>query len=274
MSVKWMSLWEFLIFLGLLGCAGAPGPGEYPVAAGLASTAPAKYPVPDESPVSETKTARRVIREGELRFATSNRNATQTEILGLVKAHHGYLSDDREQRDSDRLEQTMTVRVPAGEFDEFLAEVSASVAHLDKREIHAIDVTAEFVDVEARLKTKKETESRYRELLAQAKSVEEILKIEEQIDKLRAEIESAEGRLRLMQDRESYSTLAVSFYEEFTKAAGLQNRVIHNFSLGWHFAVEITIGVVTLWPLILLALIVFLGTRWFNRKRISKKVSS
>lgn len=273
MSVKWMSIPEFLILLGLLGCAGASAPSEYPAAAGLVS-APAKSPVSDETPVAETKTARRVIREGELRFETSNRNATRTEILGFVKSHHGYLADDREQRDSERLEQTMTVRVPSGEFDLFLADVTAGVTHFDKREIHAIDVTAEFVDVEARLKTKKETESRYRELLSQAKSVEEILKIEEQIDKLRAEIESIEGRLRLMQDRESYSTLTVSFYEEFAKATGFRNRVLQNFSLGWHFVVELTIGVVTLWPLMLLTLVVFLGTRWFNRKLMPKKVKS
>ena len=63
MSVKWMSIPEFLILLGLLGCAGASGPGEYPAAAGLVS-APAKSPVSEQTPVAETKTARRVIREG------------------------------------------------------------------------------------------------------------------------------------------------------------------------------------------------------------------
>jgi hypothetical protein len=66
MSVKWMSIPEYLILsglLGLLGCAGASGPGEYPAAAGLVS-APAKSPVSDETPVTDTKTTRRGIREG------------------------------------------------------------------------------------------------------------------------------------------------------------------------------------------------------------------
>ena len=116
-------------------------------------------------------------------------------------------------RNQNTLENSITIRIPSEEFDGLLADVSAGVTHFDKREIRALDVTAEFVDVEARLKTKKETELRYRELLTQAKTVEEILKIEEQVDKLRAELESTEGRLRLMKDRESYSTLGVSFYE-------------------------------------------------------------
>jgi hypothetical protein len=172
------------------------------------------------------------------------------------------------------LEQTMTIRVPSAEFDGLLADVSAGVTHFDRREIRALDVTAEFVDIEARLKTKKETESRYRELLTQAKSVEEILKIEEQVDKLRAEIESTEGRLRLMKDRENYSTLAVSFYESSAKAAGFWNRVRGNFLLGWETVVEFTIAVVVMWPLMFLTSFGLLAVWWFNRKPMTKKVTS
>ena len=184
------------------------------------------------------------------------------------------MADDREERNSDSIEQTMTIRVPSEEFDGLLADVSAGVTDFDKREIRALDVTAEFVDMEARLKTKKETETRYRELLTQAKSVEEILQIEEQVDKLRAEIESTEGRLRLLLDRESFSTLAVSFYESSIRMTGFWNRVLGNFLLGWQTVVEFTIAVVVLWPLIFLTSFGLLVVWWFNWKPLTKKVTS
>ena len=212
-----------------------------------------------------------MIREGELRFETNDRNATRTSIQGFVNAHQGYLADDREQRDSEVLEQTMTIRVPSSEFEELLHDVSRGVPHFDKREVRAIDVTEEYVDIEARLKTGKETESRYRELLKQANSVEEILKIEEQIDKLRADIESTEGRLRLLKDRESYSTLTVTFYESFSRSAGFLARVTNNFSLGWRVVVEFTIAIVTLWPLILLTSLGLMAVWWFNRNLWRKR---
>lgn len=274
MSVKWMATSGFLLLLATSGCGKDFEPGEYTVASVLTAAVPAKSPIADEAPSGEMKTARRVIREGELRFETTDRNVTRTEILGFVKTHHGYLADDREQRNSNTLEHTMTIRVPSEEFDGLLVDISAGVTDFDKREIRTLDVTEEFVDVEARLKTKKETELRYREILTQAKTVEEILKIEEQVDKLRAEIESIEGRLRLLKDRESYSTLAVSFYESSERTASFWNRLFDNFGLGWQTVVEFTIAVVVIWPLILLASLGLLTVWWFNRKPMPKKVTS
>ncbi len=275
MSVKWLSLSGFLLLLAPLGCSGeSGGPAEYVTASVLSAALPGISPASDEVLSGETKAARRVIHEGELRFETSDQKATRIEILSLVKTHQGYLAEDREQRSSNSLEQTMTIRVPSEQFDGLLAGVSAGVTHFDKREIRALDVTAEFVDIEARLKTKKETESRCRELLTQAKSVEEILKIEEQIDKLRADIESTEGRLRLMRDRESFSTLAVSFYESTTLSAGFWHRVRGNFMLGWQTVVEFTIAIVVLWPLMFLVSSGLLIVWWFNRKPMIKRVSS
>lgn len=274
MSVKWTTFLGLLVLTAINGCSGQTGPGDYALPSAVNSTIAKKSPEPDEAPSGETKTARRVIREGELRFETTDRNATRAEILGFVKAHQGYLSNDREHRNFDNLEQLMTIRVPSAEFDDLLNDVSAGVTHFDKREIRVLDVTAEYVDIDARLKTRKETESRYRELLTQAKSIEEILKIEEQADKLRAEIESAEGRLRLMKDRESYSTLAVSFYESSAKATGFGARVKENFLLGWQTVVEFTIAVVVLWPLIFLISLGLLTVWWFNRKPVAKKVTS
>ena len=273
MSVKWLAISGFLLVVSFLGCANQSDPAEYVTASVLSAAMPVKSAGPDEVPSGESKTARRVIREGELRFETADQKATRVGILGFVKTHQGYLADDREQRSSNSLEQTMTIRVPSEQFDRLLADVSAGVTHFDKREIRALDVSAEFVDIEARLKTKKETESRYRELLTQAKCVEEILKIEEQIDKLRAEIESTEGRLRLMKDRESFSTLAVSFYESTTMSAGFWHRVRGNFLLGWQTVVEFTIAIVVLWPLMFLVSSGLLIIWWFNRKPIAKKVT-
>ena len=79
-------------------------------------------------------------------------------------------------------------------------------------------------EIEQCSKTKKEVEARYRELLTRATSVEEILKIEEQIGNIRTEIESAEGRLRYLSNQVQYSTLHVTFYEKYSNF-GFWNKI-------------------------------------------------
>jgi hypothetical protein len=273
MRVKWVAVYLLVVHAVIGGCGSPEGLGEFAITSAVNPVLAAKPQATDEFPNAATKSARHVIREGELRFETDDRASTRTAILGFVNEHEGYLADDRELRNSDVLEQTMTIRVPSAGFEELLNDVSRGVPHFDKREIQAIDVTEEYVDIEARLKTKKETESRYRELLKQANSVEEILKIEEQIDKLRAEIESTEGRLRLMTDRESYSTLRVSFYEAFARSAGFWTRVGNNFILGWTVVVEGTIAIVTIWPLLLMTLLGSLAVYGHHRRTSMRKVT-
>ena len=73
--------------------------------------------------------------------------------------------------------------------------------------IDSQDVTEEYIDITARLKTKKELEARYLELLKKANKVEEIVSIEKEIGNLRSDIESIEGRLRYINNAVAYSTL-------------------------------------------------------------------
>ena len=92
MSVKWTTSLGLLLTV-IAGCSAQSGPGDYALASAGNSTITTKSPEPDETPSGETKTARRVIREDELRFETTNRNATRTEILGFVQAHRGNIEN-------------------------------------------------------------------------------------------------------------------------------------------------------------------------------------
>ena len=260
------------------GCAGQATPesrhsSEMPTLAPLQNEGFAS--IDDSKAAEETappiKTPQHIIREGELRFETADRAKTRQEILSFVETHKGYLSDDSEQRSSHQLdqhvEQLMVIRVPPANFVGLLEDVSRGVQRFDVRNIQAIDVTEQFVDTEARLRARKETENRYRELLKQANTVEDVLKIEQQIDKLRTEIESTEGHLRLLQDRESFSTLRITFYEPRAATTDFSHRFSGNLAAGWRGLVEVALALAAIWPLLLIGgLITFL-----LRKRIIRE---
>ena len=121
------------------------------------------------------------------------------------------------------------------------------------------DVTEEFVDGLARLKIKKETEQTYLKILSQAKTVKDILDVQNQIQDLRSDIEAIEGRLRYLQKSVNYSTLNISMYQIinssiarpsfFTKALNAVKEGIGLFS-------DIIIGILYLWIFILIIIAV------------------
>jgi Flp pilus assembly protein TadB len=72
------------------------------------------------------------------------------------------------------------------------------------------DVTEEFIDLEARIKTQKALESQFLEIMKQAHKVEDALEVQRQIAEVRTEIEKLEGRKRFLENRATLSTITVN----------------------------------------------------------------
>ena len=210
---------------------------------------------------------KKLIKEGDIYFESAKLSETRKQINEAVKRFDAYISKENEQTYRNRMSQTLVIRVPAVHFDDLVAEISRGVKKFDRKSIETTDVTEEYLDIELRITIKKETEARYRQLLTQAKTVKDILAIEEQIGKLRAEIESIEGRLKYLQDRIAYSTLTVTFYEKISAPIGFSSKFSLGLQNGWKNFVWFVIGLVHIWPFILLALLGIFGIGVYRRKR-------
>jgi hypothetical protein len=118
-------------------------------------------------PVKEIKnyTERKLIKEGSLSYETNNVNDTKTRIEKKAKEMNGYISKEYSSDLENRFEYTIEVRIPSDKFDSFVSALSSTIIKLDNKNIQVQDVTEEYVDVEARLKTKKEVMDRYTDLL-------------------------------------------------------------------------------------------------------------
>ncbi len=107
----------------------------------------------------------------------------------------------------------ITVRVPVDQFYQFI-EWCKELGTLENEEVNGYDVTMEYTDLEARLNSLKATEQRYLEILAQARTVDEILQVERELSRIRSEIESLEGRLRYLEHHVEMATVTVNLREE------------------------------------------------------------
>ncbi|WP_197275406.1 DUF4349 domain-containing protein [Nonlabens sp. YIK11] len=216
-------------------------------------------------------TDRKLITNGRIEFETNDISQTRNNIITAVNKHRGYIAADEESSSTGRKTNTITIRVPSKNFDNLLSDATAGVDRLDYKTINVKDVTEEFLDVEARLKTKKELEGRYLEILEQAKNVTDILEIERQIAVLRSDIESFEGRLKYLENQVSYSTLHISFYESTPELSYNKNRFSESFANGWDNLVWFFIGLINIWPFIIVLIALVILFRYLRRRRRIRK---
>ena len=229
------------------------------------------------TPSSEDATVvieRKVIKEGEIRFETSSVEETKLFISQAVQELNGYISKEDVNYYKSVIEHRLVIRIPSSYFDQFLDEITRDVIKIDSKTINVIDVTEEYIDINARLETKKEIEIRYKELLKQAVKVEEILAIEKEIGTLREEIEAVEGRLNYLTDRIDLSIITVSYYQKSKPSFDFISKLEDALTNGWKGLLWFLIGLTHIWPFILIfALGVFLLIR-IKRKRESTKTQS
>ena len=157
---------------------------------------------------------RQLIKEGSLDFETSDIMETRQHIETLVQKYKAYISQEDEWTTASRIYQDITVRIPKTHFDSFLSELSGDIKKFDNKSVTVQDVTEEFVDITARLAVKKETEQGYLRLLNQAKTIKDILDIQNELQDIRSDIESIEGRLRYLKNSVNFSTLHISMYQQ------------------------------------------------------------
>jgi Domain of unknown function (DUF4349) len=252
----------------------------------MASAAPAAPPAPESSARQKQKLAsnkateenetdpssekievveRKIIKTGEIQFETKDLNQTKSIISKAVTNLKGYISEESQNNSDYRKENKLVVRIPAGQFDSLLNVLGTHAGHFDSKSIHTQDVTEEFIDVSARLKTQRELENQYTQVLKQAKNVKEIMEVQGYLADVREKIESAEGRLRYLSNQVGFSTLTIHFYKTIGVAGhsrGFFWRLTHEFGNGWEGFLSLIIGFVSVWPFWLM---VFSGI-WFYRR--------
>ncbi|MGI6049051.1 MAG: DUF4349 domain-containing protein [Petrimonas sp.] len=233
------------------------------------ATEPANYNKTATPEVDVAVYERKLMKNGSIRFETSNLNKTKQLITSAVASLNGYVSNDNISESNNRTENMLTVRVPADKTDSLIAIIESNASKIDYKNIDVQDVTEQFIDLDTRIKTKKEVEARYRELLTRATSVEEILKIEEQIGNIRTEIESAEGRLRYLSNQVQYSTLHVTFYEKYSDF-GFWGKMGKAFKNGWNSLLWLLVGIANLWAILLFIAIITMGITFLIRKKKRK----
>lgn len=216
---------------------------------------------------SDLPASPKIIRNAYVSISVTSYEKSSAALRQLVQNAGAVISNEAEQRSSWRIENQFIIRIAPDKLDEFLAQLEKLALHVDSKRVDSRDVTREYVDIETRLSVKRTTLERYREILRSAKNVTEILAVEEQIRILIEDIESSEAQLRQLRDEVQRSTVTLTMYQEFARPdvarPSFWNRIGNGFTEGWHTFLNIIVGLVYIWPIILL---LGLGLWWLLRR--------
>jgi hypothetical protein len=226
----------------------------------------------------------KIIKIAQYRFQAANVKKSQAIIEASVRKYSAYISSSTLKLENPLMEDHIVIRVPSEYFEDLLKEIDTQAVYINERKITADDVAKEFVDLESRLKTKREVEQRYAEILrSKAGTIEELLKAEQKIGELHEEIEATISRISYLHDQVRYSTINLEFYQTvsqdvavISETPGFTDRFSNALATGLAGAVEILIGLTYLWPLFAL-LILFLFWRkkaWSVLKKVQSKAAN
>ena len=220
---------------------------------------------------SEEKIAPQIIKNGNLKFETSDLETTYNQVQSTIKKYNATIQNDNEGKNNYTIYRNLIVRVPSKNFDAFIKDVSNGVSYFDTKKISSQDVTEEYIDVQSRIKTKKALEERYLELLKKASKVSEMLEVEQQLSIIREEIESKEGRLKYLKDRVAISTVNIEFYKYQAEKSGATvsygSKIVNAIKSGFNGISIFFIWLLEVWPFIAILVAII----YFIRKRFKKK---
>lgn len=230
--MKRTALVTVILMAMLAGCAasddsaGAGGAAEEAVAqvangdgggeGGQAAAAEAPQSSDDRaSAVLTADIGDRIVRDGTMRVRVEEDtfDGAFDRLVELADRFGGtVLASDASTADDGSTSGTVTVRVPAGDFDDLLVAVGR-VGEVEQRSVTSEDVSDEYVDLEARLRHNQAQERFYLSLLDRAEDVDDAIAVQQRVEGIQQTIEQIEGRLRFIDERTSFSRLTVELFE-------------------------------------------------------------
>lgn len=153
---------------------------------------------------------RRVIQNASITIQVENVRAATQSARGIAEALGGFVEQLSVSGDDDFSQGFIVIRVPQEEF--FTAQERLAVlGELLGESVGSQDVTEQFVDLEARLRSLQTEEIRLLDLLGLADSVSEILIVENELTRIRSEIERLTGQRNFLERRVALATISVTF---------------------------------------------------------------
>lgn len=227
----------------------------------------AKIPAPEK----------KIIKTANLQLEVKKLKTARDSVGVIIKKYEAEIANETQTNAYYRLENTLTLRVKPDNFEPLIKSLENLAINVQNKNISAEDVTKQFVDLETRLQTKRDVIARYRDILKSAKTIKDILEVEEKLRVVVEEVESIEAQLKYLRDQTQMSTVSVTLFETLDNATSADKRSFldrlgKSLAFGWEVFIEILLGIARIWPIALIfTAFVWWLVRKIRRDRAAKK---
>ncbi|WP_055075835.1 DUF4349 domain-containing protein [Pseudanabaena sp. 'Roaring Creek'] len=242
------------IGLGLASCANQENKGVAsrisPAADIVAQSEQATPNAADASPKAALPRPQ-LIKSAEISLQVKSIEESSKVIAEIVRQQQGdilELNDFRAGNSVTAQSVSLKIRVPQDRLD-LVLEALSQLGLVKGRFLKAEDVTNQLVDLQARLKNSRQTEVQLQEILKQTGSVGDVLKVTQELSRVRESIEQVDAHLTNLKNQVAYSTVQVSLTAEVSVIApqsDLGSQLQNTWNNATHSVTVVSIGLLKL----------------------------
>lgn len=154
---------------------------------------------------------RKIIKSANVQMEIQEEDFSEAQqaVGGITQSVGGFIQESTRWEAPHGANARFVLRVPENSFMGVLEELS-KLGKVTSENVGGQDITEEYVDIESRLNSLRVHESRLLDILAKAQNVDELLRIESELSRIRSEIESLTGRLNYLGSLVAMSTIEVN----------------------------------------------------------------
>lgn len=200
---------------------------------------------------------RKIIKTADVQLQVKDYKMFNTSVHNSLKQYGAYIAGESQQETDYRIENTITIKVPVAQFDALVNSFGGDGIKIMNKNISTADVTGETVDTKARMQAKIAVRDKYLQLLKQAKNMNEILQVQNEINDIQEDIEAANGRINYLQHSSAYSTINLSYYQYINGSTSKDEKpnffikMTDAFSTGTLFISNLILFLISIWPLLI-----------------------
>lgn len=191
------------------------------------------------APAAPTADGARVVKTGAIALVVDDGQVTPvlTQVQSLATAVGGEVSVAKTAELGPTPSGMVTLRVPVDSFEEVVEQVRSLDAEVRSATTAGRDVTAEYADIETQIRTLTAARERFLEILSRARTIGDVLAVQQRVDDTTGQIDRLEGQRRLLASQSERATLEITVTEADDPAVRIEqpdDGLSKAFSDAWH----------------------------------------
>lgn len=191
--------------------------GEAPplaAAADASGSAVAEQNAPGLAPSDAATFDRKIIQDTTLDLQVGDVTKSYDDVERIAITAGGFVLDSSVSANQDQPQASVTIRVPTAQYQKVVDDLRALAIKVENQSSKAQDVTQQYTDLQARLRSLQALEATYIGLLDRAETIDDILKIQSYLTPVRTEIETIQGQMNVWDNLSSLATITVSLHTD------------------------------------------------------------